>query len=239
VNRLPKALARLADLRWLYVLAALPTMTDLIETGALPGSPRAWVTEIVVGLVIAALVGRVRKDHAALLALAGSDPLTGLQNRRAFDHAVEEECARARRTRQPLSLVCIDLDNFKQINDRGGHAAGDEVLLQLAAAIRGAVRSQVDGGFRVGGDEFALLLPGSSAHLAELVVARILQSCQQSDPVWVEGILGISWGVVEYQPPEAAVDFIRRADAAMYQNKRPGKIADLHSSSQSVIGESK
>ena len=64
-------------------------MTDLIETGAFPGSPRAWITEIVVGLVIAALVGRVRKDHAALLALAGSDPLTGLQNRRAFDHGVE------------------------------------------------------------------------------------------------------------------------------------------------------
>ena len=208
-------------LRWLYALVVIPVLTDLIEIGALPASPRGWVTEVVAGLVIAALVRRVRKEHLALLALARSDGLTGLLNRRAFEEAIEDECARVRRSRQPLSLVCIDVDNFKQVNDRDGHERGDQLLRQLAAAIGNAARARVDRGFRVGGDEFALLLPGSTAAQSEAVVTRIREHCARTDPAWIGAALGLSAGSVEFDGQETAHAFVRRADAAMYRDKRP------------------
>ena len=204
----------------MYFLVAVPFLTDLLETGRLPLSLREWVTEAAAGAVIAVLVRKVRKKYFAVLRMARTDPLTGLWNRRAFEEAIEDECARARRSVQPLSLVVIDLDNFKQINDRDGHDAGDLVLRQLATAIRHVVRARVDRGFRVGGDEFALLLPGSLAEQAEPVVARIREHCARSASVWVGGTLGISAGMVELEPQEAASDFMRRADAAMYLRKR-------------------
>jgi diguanylate cyclase (GGDEF)-like protein len=208
-------------LRWLYSLVALPLLTDLIETGQWPAAPRQWVTEVVVGLAIAALVHRVRKEHATAQRLARSDGLTGLSNRRAFEEAIGHECARARRSHRPLSLVYIDVDNFKQINDRDGHHRGDQVLQQLAAAIGQAARARVDRGFRLGGDEFALLLPGSTAAQAELVVTRIREQCARSDPGWARGSLGLSVGIVEFDAQEAASTFVRRADAAMYRQKVP------------------
>jgi diguanylate cyclase (GGDEF)-like protein len=207
-------------LRWLYGLVALPVMTDMVETGALPGSPREWVTEVVAGLVIAALVRQVRREHSNVLALARTDGLTGLWNRRAFEEAMEEECARARRSHQPLSLIYIDIDNFKKVNDRDGHAQGDRALRQMAAAIGHALRARVDRGFRVGGDEFALLLTGSSAAQAEVVVTRIGEHCARSDPRWRGEPLGISAGIVELRPQEAASEFVHRADEAMYLKKR-------------------
>ena len=208
-----------AGLRWLYVLVGLPVLTDAVETGGLPASPREWVTQIVVGFVIAALVRQVRKEHLAVLQLARSDALTGLWNRRAFEDAIEDECARARRSRHPLSLIYLDLDHFKQINDRNGHEQGDRVLQQLAAAIAQSVRARVDRGFRIGGDEFAVVLPGSQLAQAETVVARIREHCARSNPIWIGGPLGISAGIVELDAQETVVAFVQRADAAMYREK--------------------
>jgi diguanylate cyclase (GGDEF)-like protein len=210
-------------LRWLYLLTALPIITNLLETGAPPFSLRSWLTEVTAALVIAALVYKVRKSQLALLALAVTDPLTGLRNRRTFMEAVEEDCARSRRLRAPLSLVCIDLDNFKLINDRAGHAHGDRVLQQLAAAIHATVRVHIDRGFRLGGDEFALLLPGTSAAQAEYVLARIHDRCAEADRIWTGGPLRISSGIVEYRTQESAESFVRRSDEAMYRMKRSGK----------------
>ncbi len=212
-------------LGWMYLLIAVPTLTDMIETGRVPESPREWITEVVAGAVIAMLVRKVLKEHLAVLALARSDALTGLWNRRAFEEAIEDECLRARRSRQPLSLVYIDLNSFKQVNDRGGHGAGDLVLQQLAAGIRLAVRARVDRGFRIGGDEFALLLPGSSAGQARAVVMRIRDYCARTDPVWVGGPLDISAGIVGLEAQESVSDFVRRADSTMYVNKQSAKSA--------------
>lgn len=88
---------------------------------------------------------------------------TILWNRRAFEEAVADECARAIREDQALSLVYMDVDHFKQVNDREGHAHGNQILGQLGAAIAEAARAHVDRRFRLGGDEFALLLPSSTA----------------------------------------------------------------------------
>ena len=117
------------------------------------GDAAGLITEVVGGITIAALVGKVRHDQRALEALARADRLTGLFNRRAFEAALEVECARARRSRSPLSVASLDIDHFKRINDQAGHAAGDQVLRQLALAIGEAIRAHVDGGFRLGGDE--------------------------------------------------------------------------------------
>jgi diguanylate cyclase (GGDEF)-like protein len=210
---------RRAPLVWMYLLVAVPLITDFIEAGRLPNEPREWLTEVAGGLLIAALVRKIHRDHLEVLALSRTDMLTGLSNRRAFEEAIEDDWARARRTSMPLSLVYIDLDNFKQVNDRSGHGAGDLVLQQLSGAIRKTVRARLDRGFRVGGDEFALLLPGSSAEQAAAVVARIGDDCARSDPVWVGGSLGISAGIVELAPDESVSEFVRRADDAMYRRK--------------------
>lgn len=208
-----------ARLGWLYLLALVPVFTELGETGTLPRTPREWLTEVVGAIVIGALVHRVRRQHFVVEAMARTDRLTGLFNRGAFDEAVGHECARARRFARALTLVYIDLDRFKQLNDSLGHRAGDRVLQHLAAAIGAAVRAHVDQGFRIGGDEFALLLPGTAADQATVVVARVRERCRAFDALWQAGTVGMSVGVVEYAPPESAADFVHRADEAMYRSK--------------------
>ena len=203
----------------LYGLALVPFLTDWIETGSLPRSLREWTTEVVVGCLIALLARQLSKEHLAVGALARMDGLTGLWNRRAFNEVIEDECARCRRLRQPLSLIYIDLDGFKQINDGYGHDAGDLVLQHVASAIDQVIRARVDRGFRLGGDEFALLLPGSAARQAAQVVARIRARCVHADPVRVDGALGVSAGIVELHLDESADQFVQRADAAMYEQK--------------------
>lgn len=216
------------SLGWLYLLAVIPVLTEVVETGGLPHSPRGWLTELAAGIIIAALVRKVLKEHHAAQTLARSDSLTGLANRHAFFEYIGAECARARRYRHSLSLAYIDLDQFKQVNDSAGHDAGDRVLRQLAAAIDHEVRARVDRGFRIGGDEFALVLPDSTAEQARRVIQRIRRHCAAADPVWIAGTLGISAGIVELQRGESAGDFVRRADEAMYREKR-ARGADLRS----------
>ena len=212
--------ARIGGLAWLYLLVPIPLVTDWVENGELPNSSRGWLTEIVGGLVIAWLVSRVRRDHRALEALARCDALTGLLNRRSFAAALESECARARRTGDPLSVVYLDIDRFKGINDRFGHAAGDQVLRQFAAAIGATIRQRVDSGYRLGGDEFALVLPASTEAQAESVVARIRSFCAVHDPRWAVGAFEFSAGIVELDADENAPELLTRSDAGMYRQKQ-------------------
>ncbi|HEU5296650.1 MAG TPA: GGDEF domain-containing protein [Burkholderiaceae bacterium] len=210
-------------LRWMYWLVVVPFLTDIAETGRLPHSAREWITEAVAGALIAALVRHVVRQQRRLADLARSDSLTGLRNRRAFDETVPEECARSHRLGLPLTLVYIDLDNFKHVNDEHGHDGGDRVLRQLAVAIERSVRRHVDRAYRIGGDEFALLLPGVAHHQATAVIARVRQQVQQADALWSEGPLGLSAGAVELEHGESPQRLVARADAAMFACKRSGK----------------
>ena len=106
--------------RWLYPLPLVPFVTEFVETGALPTSVRGWLTEVVAGIVIAVLILKVLRQHELVVAQARTDALTGLWNRLVFREAIEVECKRALRARQPLSLVFIDLDHFKATNHRHG-----------------------------------------------------------------------------------------------------------------------
>ena len=226
-DRTSKPLARIGALAWLYALVPIPLITDWMETGALPTTPRGWITEVVSGITIVALVRKVRRDQRALEALARTDGLTGLFNRRAFEAALEVECARARRSRSPLTVVYLDIDDFKRVNDRASHAAGDQVLRQLALAIGAAIRAHVDGGFRLGGDEFALLLPSSTKPQAEAVVERVRTFCTDRDPLWAVGAVDFSAGVVEFDPDETAQELLKRSDAAMYAQKESRRAAKI------------
>jgi len=211
-------------LHWMYWLVIVPFLTDIAETGRLPQSAREWITEAVAGALIVGLVHRVLRQQRRLAELARSDSLTGLGNRRAFDEAIADECARARRLELPLTLLYLDLDNFKQVNDERGHDSGDRMLCQLAVATTQSVRQHVDRAFRLGGDEFALLLPGVGRDQAMAVVTRIRHQLRLADALWQRGPLGISAGAVELERGESAERLLARADAAMFACKRTAKV---------------
>ena len=135
--------------------------------------------------------------------LARLDPLTGLQNRRAFDERLAEE-ARQASGDCPLSLMVLDLDDFKAINDEQGHQRGDLVLKEVAAALRSAVRSP-DACFRWGGDEFAVILPGTSPEVAVRIAARVKGTLHAD----------VSFGVATLCDPGPPGELLATADHAL------------------------
>lgn len=164
---------------------------------------------------------RSKEQWAALERLALTDRLTGLSNRHAGEQALEREIARARRTKSPFSLALIDIDRFKQVNDRLGHSMGDDVLKQVARILTSTFRAS-DLAVRWGGDEFLVLLPdvplGGAVVFAERARALV-------EKLLFPGIGGvtISAGIVEVRPDEDSRAAIRRADAQLYDAKRSGR----------------
>jgi diguanylate cyclase (GGDEF)-like protein len=153
--------------------------------------------------------------------LADLDALTGLHNRRFFHETLAREVARAHRYRRNLALIVFDLDDFKAINDRIGHLAGDAVLAEAAERIRDVVRS-ADFACRVGGDEFAVILPESTLGDADQLYGR-LRTALSSKPVGQAGPLTMSAGMAELLPDDDAIAFFQRADHALYGAKGAGK----------------
>jgi diguanylate cyclase (GGDEF)-like protein len=153
--------------------------------------------------------------------LAELDALTGLHNRRYFHETLAREVARANRYQRALALIVLDLDDFKSINDRIGHLAGDTVLAEAAERLRDVVRS-ADVACRVGGDEFAIVLPESTLEDAEGLYRR-LQAAMAKRPLGQAGRLALSAGVAELRPDDDAVRFFERADEALYRAKAAGK----------------
>ena len=153
--------------------------------------------------------------------MADLDALTGLHNRRFFHETLARECARAHRYERKLSLIVFDLDDFKEINDRIGHLAGDAVLSEAAERVRDVVRT-ADIACRVGGDEFAVILPESSLEDADQLYSRI-QSAVSARPIGQAGKLFLSAGVAELRAEDDPVSFFQRADDALYRAKEAGK----------------
>ncbi len=153
--------------------------------------------------------------------LADLDALTGLHNRRYFHETLAREVARAHRYGRKLALVVFDLDDFKAINDRIGHLAGDSVLAETAERVRDVVRS-ADVACRVGGDEFAVILPESSTPDADQLYHRLLGAVS-SRPVGQAGRLSVSAGIAELREEDDPTRFFERADEALYRAKEHGK----------------
>ena len=162
--------------------------------------------------------------EAELERLAAVDPLTGIGNRRHFDEAVERELQRRARTGKPLSIALIDMDHLKQVNDRGGHSAGDVALQFLAQVMKRSART-IDVPARIGGDEFALLLTDTSAEDAAAAMERMRRDLRRMTDAdeRLNGIsisVGIATATHEANTPDAIT---RLADAALYRAKTGGR----------------
>jgi diguanylate cyclase (GGDEF)-like protein len=153
--------------------------------------------------------------------LADLDALTGLHNRRYFHETLAREVARAHRYDRRLALIVFDLDDFKAINDRIGHLAGDAVIAESAERVRDVVRS-ADIACRVGGDEFAVILPESTLADADQLYRR-LQAALSARPIGQAGRLSFSAGVAELKAEDDPEAFFERADEALYSAKERGK----------------
>jgi len=170
--------------------------------------------------------------------LALTDPLTGMLNRRAFmDHA-EQELAFAQRNRLPLSVIMLDVDHFKAINDKHGHLVGDLVLINLVRQLARRLRAQDIIG-RYGGEEFCILLPGTGdagAHAAAESLRQVIESTTLAEDISVTVSLGLS--VYAPSPEHRDIDFsalIEDADRALYQAKREGRNRTIRSQAELAV----
>ncbi|HEU5203021.1 MAG TPA: EAL domain-containing protein [Candidatus Limnocylindrales bacterium] len=181
-------------------------------------------------LELAAELDLARHHVGSADAGAGSDTLvdtlTGLGNHRAFQEELDRQLDAVRRYGHTVALVFIDLDDFKVINDAGGHALGDKALALISKLLRGGLRRS-DRPFRIGGDEFAVLMPGTRAEDAQLVMRRVLSSCVE--PRRDAGFeRGISFSAGIASAPDMGIDrsdLYARADDALYEAKREGRTA--------------
>ena len=165
-----------------------------------------------------------QKDDSRMAHLATTDCLTGLPNRHAFLERAEGARQAAQRQRQPLALMMIDIDHFKQINDRWGHASGDDALVVFARTARQVMREHETIG-RLGGEEFAMMLPATGLEAA-VQAANRLRLAVRAATVITSGpsyTMTVSIGVVVLDPNEDLGDALARADRALYAAKREGR----------------
>nr|WP_321985886.1 diguanylate cyclase [uncultured Lichenicoccus sp.] len=158
---------------------------------------------------------------------AATDGLTGLQNRRAFDVLLREQAGAAMNSGEDLTLLLLDVDHFKKVNDRWGHQKGDEVLCLVATTLRAAVH---DAAFpaRYGGEEFAIIVPNTRPDAAAALAERVRRSIEAQSftvptaPESLEGVT-ISIGGSCYEPGEPLAEWLQRADSALYAAKQEGR----------------
>ena len=196
----------------------------------------AWVgtvgTLTSTGLLVSLLRDRWGGLLSSLTDAARRDPLTGLLNRRGFEEAFDVEIERARRTEQGLSVIVGDLDHFKQVNDRFGHAAGDLALRRVGAAMNQSKRSW-DAAARVGGEEFAILAPDTDEHGAYILAERIRTAIQASFERAGPLPLTTSFGIVSYpMHGQTAEALLKAGDEALYAAKRLGRNRSVISSAE-------
>ena len=235
-----------------YPIAVAPLVYQEALLGALQVTSadpaRLWHENEILLLRTVADQVAVAVNHAGLFAQiqqqALTDPLTGCYNRRSFETQLDKDLLMARRLQHPLSLIMLDLDRFKQLNDTAGHDAGDVALRQLADCFRQELRG-ADSAARFGGDEFALILPQAPADGALLVAERLRRRIEE---IVISGFgnLTTSIGIASFPVHGGTrTDLFRAADAALYAAKRAGRNcvrvasdpADLDVNSAAVVAE--
>jgi diguanylate cyclase (GGDEF)-like protein len=165
-------------------------------------------------------LAKVQTLASEVYKLAALDQLTGLYNRRSGEQRLAQEISRAQRHGRPLTVLLMDLDGLKRVNDRHGHAAGDTVLKGFADRLQRAIRGS-DLAVRLGGDEFMALLPECRAEEVRHVLARLEGLEFEFDDEKLR--LQYSRGWTDYAPGETPQELLKRADQALYEDKRAGK----------------
>jgi len=216
--------------------AVLLTLGIIVETRYQSLGRTAIITAFVLFVVRATFYHRsfeaLHRDlegaRAELEHLSYTDGLTGVVNRRALEKALCSEWEHCIRSGSPLSFILIDVDFFKQANDRHGHQAGDEYLIAIAEALRASLHRSIDIIGRYGGDEFAAILPSTDAGAAEIVAERMCHGVRQlriENSATTTGFATISMGIATcltfMEPPPALL--LHTADAALYDAKRSGR----------------
>jgi diguanylate cyclase (GGDEF)-like protein len=214
----------------LSVLVGQVEQSNLVFTGV----------QSIAGMMVAAYLGyrdklRQREEYATsrisqllaekLTRLATTDSLTGIANRREFFHAAAKEISRAQRNDRPLSVLIFDIDHFKNINDQYGHAAGDEVLINIVSTCNKTLR-EIDTIGRIGGEEFGILLPETELSAAASVAERLREGMKVIRPGGsaTTGTVTMSVGVAQWRAShEDFEELMARADGALYEAKRNGR----------------
>jgi diguanylate cyclase (GGDEF)-like protein len=164
----------------------------------------------------------LKEANETISRLAATDELTGLSNRRSFNDSLSAAVSATRRHHYPLSMIMIDLDHFKKINDTCGHSEGDEVLKLFANLLREMIRAE-DLAARWGGEEFAVILPHTHCEAAAALAERIRLGFEKNSIDGSPYSLSASFGVVQLQEGESQESLIRRADSALYRAKNFGR----------------
>lgn len=224
---------------WLFTVGALLFYAGMIQDlldEVLDGPPALGVLEdalVACGIFLICFgfirfvkhqrsaIADIEEARSRMAELSITDGLTGLYNSRHFYERVRQEIERSTRYQRPLSMLLLDIDDFKKHNDEFGHLSGDRVLRRLGDTIRGALREN-DTAYRYGGEEFTILLPETDIEQAVVVAERLRETFSKEQ--FDEGRKKtISIGVCGYASGEEAREFIRRSDEAMYAAKRAGK----------------
>ncbi|RLB16193.1 MAG: diguanylate cyclase response regulator [Deltaproteobacteria bacterium] len=185
--------------------------TDVINCGATDFINKPFSTDELEAKIRRAIIERNTRTELNRLSI--TDSLTGLFNQRHFYARLREEIARAKRQKHELSLILLDLDDFKGYNDAHGHLAGDELLSKTGGIIHSSIREDVDSGYRYGGDEFAIILIDTNNSAAEVIGKRI-------DAVLRERLgISASMGFSQYAGDMSAETFVNMADKALYRSK--------------------
>ena len=185
---------------------------------------RYWnaFTRLLVFILIIWLLQEFKRALAHERMLSQTDYLTGISNNREFYQQVDAELKRASRSKRPISLAYIDLDGFKQVNDRMGHRSGDALLRTVAQTFQSTIR-RTDTAARLGGDEFAILLPNTGQAGARCIMQRLQAAFLKRMAESQSGVT-LSAGVISFTClPDSVDEMIHRADALMYKAKTGGK----------------
>lgn len=193
---------------------------DIIEAGANDFVKKPIDIAELEAKIIRCISERDLKKELSRLSM--TDSLTGLFNQRQFYMRLREEIVRSTRQKHPLALILLDVDNFKEYNDRHGHIAGDQALRHVGKAILRSIREGVDSGYRYGGDEFAIILIDSDIMIAEEIGKRVNLAIKDS------GELRASLGYAVYREEMNLTEFVRLADTNLYKSKIQAKNRHLN-----------
>ena len=211
---------------WLSLCAVIgmysPIALSVLGRAGLGPSVNLAGTSLITLLIMASLRSRITELLGASQAEARTDGLTGVRNRRAFDELLAREVARCARQVTPLSLLMIDLDHFKQLNDKAGHPAGDATLQRVATLLQARAR-QTDTVARLGGEEFALLLPGCPPAEAAAFAEGVRVFVRGESGGWPHSVT-VSIGVASFPSDATRPDeLLALADGALYAAKAAGR----------------